>query len=227
MRVGNAAADQFQLDVFGELLDAAYRGRELTGSLGPERLGAPAAPCSSYLEEIWREPDEGIWEVRGPAPPVHPLQGDGLGRLRPRDQDRARSRAARATSSAGGGSARRSTTRSRRGLRPRAQHLHPVLRLRGARRGDAADPGRRLPAARRRARDRHDRRDPDASWPATGSSGATRPARARTTSTACAARRARSCPARSGSPTPWRWRGAPTRRASCSSGCWACSTTSA
>jgi CheY-like chemotaxis protein len=33
VRIGNAAADQFQLDVFGELLDAAYRGRELTGQL--------------------------------------------------------------------------------------------------------------------------------------------------------------------------------------------------
>jgi GH15 family glucan-1,4-alpha-glucosidase len=65
VRVGNAAADQFQLDVFGELLDAAYRGRELTGELverGWERQQALLA----YLEEIWREPDEGIWEVRGP-----------------------------------------------------------------------------------------------------------------------------------------------------------------
>jgi GH15 family glucan-1,4-alpha-glucosidase len=65
VRVGNAAADQFQLDVFGELLDAAYRGRELTGQLaesGWERQVALLA----YLEEIWREPDEGIWEVRGP-----------------------------------------------------------------------------------------------------------------------------------------------------------------
>jgi GH15 family glucan-1,4-alpha-glucosidase len=65
VRVGNAAANQFQLDVFGELLDAAYRGRELTGSLvasGWDRQQTLLA----YLEEIWREPDEGIWEVRGP-----------------------------------------------------------------------------------------------------------------------------------------------------------------
>jgi GH15 family glucan-1,4-alpha-glucosidase len=65
VRVGNAASNQFQLDVFGELLDAAYRGRELTGSLiasGWDRQRSLLA----YLEEIWREPDEGIWEVRGP-----------------------------------------------------------------------------------------------------------------------------------------------------------------
>jgi GH15 family glucan-1,4-alpha-glucosidase len=65
VRIGNAASGQFQLDVYGELLDAAYRGRELTGTLivaGWERQRA----LLRYLEEIWREPDEGIWEVRGP-----------------------------------------------------------------------------------------------------------------------------------------------------------------
>jgi GH15 family glucan-1,4-alpha-glucosidase len=65
VRVGNAAANQFQLDVFGELLDAAYHGRELTGTLldaGWRRQRVLLA----HLEKIWREPDEGIWEVRGP-----------------------------------------------------------------------------------------------------------------------------------------------------------------
>ena len=40
------------------------------------------------LEDRWREPDEGIWEVRGPAPPLHALEGDVLGRVRPCDRDR-------------------------------------------------------------------------------------------------------------------------------------------
>ena len=65
VRVGNAAANQFQLDVFGELLDAAYHGRELTGQLlaaGWQRQST----LLRHLEGIWREPDEGIWEVRGP-----------------------------------------------------------------------------------------------------------------------------------------------------------------
>jgi GH15 family glucan-1,4-alpha-glucosidase len=65
VRVGNAASDQFQLDVFGELLDAAFRGRELAGRLveaGWQRQRA----LLGHLERIWREPDEGIWEVRGP-----------------------------------------------------------------------------------------------------------------------------------------------------------------
>jgi GH15 family glucan-1,4-alpha-glucosidase len=65
VRVGNAAADQFQLDVFGELLDAAYRGRDLTGQLAASGWERQIA-LLDYLEEVWREPDEGIWEVRGP-----------------------------------------------------------------------------------------------------------------------------------------------------------------
>ena len=65
VRVGNAASDQFQLDLFGELLDAAYRGRELSGqirSAGWQRQRTLLA----HLEKVWGDPDEGIWEVRGP-----------------------------------------------------------------------------------------------------------------------------------------------------------------
>ena len=38
----------------------------------------------TWLEDGWREKDSGIWEVRGPAAAFHPLEGDGLGRLRSR-----------------------------------------------------------------------------------------------------------------------------------------------
>jgi GH15 family glucan-1,4-alpha-glucosidase len=65
VRIGNAASNQFQLDVFGELLDAAYHGRKLTGMFLSEGWQRQSA-LLKHLEEIWRDPDEGIWEVRGP-----------------------------------------------------------------------------------------------------------------------------------------------------------------
>ena len=64
VRVGNAAAGQLQLDVYGEVLDAMYQARCL--GLAPDDDGwhlERALVC--HLETIWREPDEGIWEVRG------------------------------------------------------------------------------------------------------------------------------------------------------------------
>jgi GH15 family glucan-1,4-alpha-glucosidase len=65
VRVGNAASRQFQLDVYGELMDTLHLAR-LSG-IDPE----PAAwnfQCAmlEYLESVWQEADEGIWEVRGP-----------------------------------------------------------------------------------------------------------------------------------------------------------------
>ena len=65
VRVGNAACTQFQLDVYGEILDALYQAR----SAGLPPLDDAWALCRRLLgrlEEVWREPDEGIWEVRGP-----------------------------------------------------------------------------------------------------------------------------------------------------------------
>jgi len=64
VRIGNAASNQFQLDVFGELMDALMLGR--AGGLG---FDAPAwrlqVALMAYLERVWDQPDEGIWEVRG------------------------------------------------------------------------------------------------------------------------------------------------------------------
>jgi GH15 family glucan-1,4-alpha-glucosidase len=65
VRIGDAAVDQFQLDVFGEVMDSMHRAR---------RIGIPPDPYSwqlqrtlmEFLESKWNEPDEGIWEVRGP-----------------------------------------------------------------------------------------------------------------------------------------------------------------
>jgi carbohydrate kinase (thermoresistant glucokinase family) len=64
VRVGNAASAQLQLDVYGELIDALHQAR----TLGLAPLGA-AWPLQQklieHLEQIWEQPDEGIWEVRG------------------------------------------------------------------------------------------------------------------------------------------------------------------
>jgi GH15 family glucan-1,4-alpha-glucosidase len=65
VRIGNAASGQFQLDIYGEVMDALYHARR--GGLGP--LGSSADLQRAVLDQlanIWREPDEGMWEVRGP-----------------------------------------------------------------------------------------------------------------------------------------------------------------
>ncbi len=64
VRVGNAAADQAQLDVYGEVTDAMYQSRthNVGASLAAWEFGRHVL---GLLEDRWREPDEGIWEVRG------------------------------------------------------------------------------------------------------------------------------------------------------------------
>ena len=64
VRVGNAAISQFQLDVFGELFDALYQAR--VRGMPEDRDGSRIGQAlMKHLETVWREPDEGIWEVRG------------------------------------------------------------------------------------------------------------------------------------------------------------------
>ncbi len=71
VRVGNEAWAQHQLDVYGALLDAAYTLRDQLGELDePTRLFLVAVVDAAASR--WREEDQGIWEVRGPARPfVH------------------------------------------------------------------------------------------------------------------------------------------------------------
>ena len=66
-RCGSATArrDQLQLDVYGEVVDALYQARR-TGSAHPTDAWRSAGKILEWLESGWREPDEGIWEVRGP-----------------------------------------------------------------------------------------------------------------------------------------------------------------
>ncbi|MDQ3669980.1 MAG: glycoside hydrolase family 15 protein, partial [Actinomycetota bacterium] len=67
VRIGNAASDQLQLDVYGEVMDVLHQARsvDLQPSL-EEAAWALQRKLLDYLEGSWREPDEGIWEVRGP-----------------------------------------------------------------------------------------------------------------------------------------------------------------
>ncbi|MET9950732.1 glycoside hydrolase family 15 protein [Streptomyces sp. NPDC006339] len=65
VRIGNAAVEQLQLDVYGEVMDSLYRARE--AGIPPERHAWNLQlSLLGFLESTWREPDEGLWEVRGP-----------------------------------------------------------------------------------------------------------------------------------------------------------------
>ena len=65
VRVGNGASTQFQLDVYGEVADVLYQARR-RGLPGDDSAWALLRHLIQSLETRWREPDEGIWEVRGP-----------------------------------------------------------------------------------------------------------------------------------------------------------------
>jgi GH15 family glucan-1,4-alpha-glucosidase len=65
VRVGNRATQQRQLDVFGELLDTMHQAWRAGLGPGEDAWGLEKA-LLGFLERIWSEPDEGIWEVRGP-----------------------------------------------------------------------------------------------------------------------------------------------------------------
>jgi GH15 family glucan-1,4-alpha-glucosidase len=64
VRIGNAAAGQVQLDVYGEMMNALHRGRE-NGLAVPPSAWSLQRMMIQHLAAIWHEPDEGIWEVRG------------------------------------------------------------------------------------------------------------------------------------------------------------------
>ena len=64
VRIGNAAHEQLQLDVFGELLDVLMQAAR-AGTKPSANSWSLAQRLLEVLEDQWREPDEGIWEVRG------------------------------------------------------------------------------------------------------------------------------------------------------------------
>ena len=65
VRVGNAASGQFQLDVYGEVVGVAGVAVEKLGRPDPRDLARSLA-LVEHVERVWREPDDGIWEARGP-----------------------------------------------------------------------------------------------------------------------------------------------------------------
>ncbi|MBW3575020.1 MAG: glycoside hydrolase family 15 protein, partial [Actinobacteria bacterium] len=63
VRVGNGAHDQFQLDVYGEVLDSLHGARR--AGIGPDEAAwALQRALLASLERVWDQPDEGLWEVR-------------------------------------------------------------------------------------------------------------------------------------------------------------------
>jgi GH15 family glucan-1,4-alpha-glucosidase len=71
VRVGNAAAGQFQLDVWGEVLDGLHLARE-AGVAATDAGWDLQRALLDFLEGNWRQPDSGLWEIRGPRRPfVH------------------------------------------------------------------------------------------------------------------------------------------------------------
>ncbi|ARF54709.1 glycoside hydrolase family 15 protein [Streptomyces gilvosporeus] len=65
VRIGNAAVQQRQLDVYGEVLDCFHIGRQ-AGMETETHAWSIQRALVDYLESTWRDPDEGLWEIRGP-----------------------------------------------------------------------------------------------------------------------------------------------------------------
>jgi len=66
VRIGNAAAEQFQLDIFGELAHTFFLGLEHLNIQPEPGRWQNSVRTLEVVEEVWAQPDEGIWEVRGP-----------------------------------------------------------------------------------------------------------------------------------------------------------------
>jgi GH15 family glucan-1,4-alpha-glucosidase len=65
VRIGNAAVNQRQLDVYGEVMDTLYVALRAGVERDPQAWSIQRL-LIEFLETAWKEPDEGIWEVRGP-----------------------------------------------------------------------------------------------------------------------------------------------------------------
>jgi GH15 family glucan-1,4-alpha-glucosidase len=65
VRIGNAASGQYQLDVYGEVMSALYSAAQATGVHSRAAWGLQTE-LINFLEHGWLQPDDGIWEVRGP-----------------------------------------------------------------------------------------------------------------------------------------------------------------
>src|SRR5207253_11091274 len=68
VRVGNAASEQLQLDVYGEVMDALYQ-THVRGRTVDDNVWSLIRKLLDWLVDGWRQEDAGLWEVRGPARP--------------------------------------------------------------------------------------------------------------------------------------------------------------
>ena len=64
VRIGNAASEQLQLDVFGDLTEALHQARN-GGLADPSKSWRLQVAVMDHLERVWQQPDDGIWESRG------------------------------------------------------------------------------------------------------------------------------------------------------------------
>ena len=64
VRIGNGAYDQFQLDIYGEIMDSAHIFRKFGGAVDAD-YWEYLRRVVNFVIDHWREPDEGIWETRG------------------------------------------------------------------------------------------------------------------------------------------------------------------
>ena len=151
VRIGNDASNQLQLDVYGEVIDALHTSRR-KGLEASDDAWAIARKLFEWLETGWREPDEGIWEVRGPR--RHFTHSKVMCWV-------AFDRAVKAIRKLGreGPLERWVATRDaikadvlENGFNTEDRRVRPVLRLRPPRRQPAPDSARRVPPGDGRAR---------------------------------------------------------------------------
>ena len=177
VRIGNAASEQLQLDVYGEVIDALYQARG-TGFRPSRTPGiSQTRRARAPRRTIWHEPDDGIWEIRGER--RHFTHSKVMAWV-------AFDRAVRSVEEQGDRRARRAlaracATRSMREICARGfdAELGSFTQSYGSTELDASlllDPARRLPAAGRPARARHGRGRSSAisSWTASSSATARR-----------------------------------------------------
>ncbi len=154
VRIGNAARRAVPARRLRRGDGRAAPGRAAPG-IEPtsRRLGARSARCSTSSRARWREPGRGHLGGARPAPALHALEGDGVGRVRPRGQGGRAARAAPGRSTAGARCATRSTREvCAQGFDAERGTFTQSYGSQALDASAAADPAGRLPAARRPAR---------------------------------------------------------------------------